>query len=532
MQKFKLRKLLSLLIASSSIILSNTFVYANVDINNIYTEDSDAYYILGHFYWDGDNNLTYEKGDLWTSPEPYVPNSLYSNNWDDIQVGAGDGPGSLGAYDGYGFEAVSAQWYQGNINSWGYFDGVNPKQDQFGRYRKPVIAKYVRTKSSPAVGKIENISNSVPNGTYKASDDLFWTRPDVPTHVTYKLQQPFISSYNIMLKDYPTASSFKFITGTDEGPSSSPVLSGNSLENISDIARNSVVHASFDRLFDMDGGIYKLSANVSSANGKSVDYSNVGTIRADGKAPTFNKCNMKLEEAQGRVAITLTNVRDLCGNDKETGSGIRTITGHVTPKDKGPFDITFQANGTKYVAYIPLSQLNALAEFDLDVICTDNVNNQSSRNFPDNVLGLKITDYQISDIVYPIQNYTYPLKIDKMPVEMKAGYNATFQCIVKGNPEKNLKVTATFTTDANMPASEIENTFAMTKKDKIGENLYLYECTLTTNMQLPLEALIYSKISAKQGNTTYDYNENNNWDGKSIIIKGHALDDMIIHRSH
>lgn len=65
-------------------------------------------------------------------------------------------------------------------------------------------------------------------------------------------------------------------------------------------------------------------------------------------------------------------------------------------------------------------------------------NNETNNTISINkkVLGLKVTDYRITDMVNPIKTYNYPIYIVGMPAEVKAGYNVTFRCNVKGKPNE------------------------------------------------------------------------------------------------
>lgn len=141
------------------------------------------------------------------------------------------------------------------------------------------------------------------------------------------------------------------------------------------------------------------------------------------------------------------------------------------------------------------------------------------------VLALKITNYRITEMVNPMQVYTYPIAYTDMPVNVKSGYNVTFRCDVKGKPDD---VYATIT-DTIGTSYDIHH---MNKVEQISPTEAVYEYVLTVPLDLPQGTIVSSEIIATKGSSAYNFNQKNSWDGKTLTIGGNAKEDIIIYRKY
>lgn len=155
---------------------------------------------------------------------------------------------------------------------------------------------------------------------------------------------------------------------------------------------------------------------------------------------------------------------------------------------------------------------------------TNEDNNEISTN--KRVLGLKVTDYRITDIIDPPQKYTYPIYTQSMPTNVNDGYNVTFRCNVKGHADEvyaELKDT-----------NGIDYGKQVMKKvrDIDSNNNAEYEYVFTVPLGTPKGTIIISKVYAKRNSTLYDYNLKEKWEGESLSIGGSAKQDIVIFRQY
>ena len=159
-----------------------------------------------------------------------------------------------------------------------------------------------------------------------------------------------------------------------------------------------------------------------------------------------------------------------------------------------------------------------------NLVYESNENNNTVTN-KKTILPLKVIDYRIIDIVYPLYEYTYPIQIIDMPIYTKAGYNVTLKCDVIGNPTEVY---------ANMSSSNGVDfgKFEMTKVNQIAPNRAEYEFTFAVPTDIPNDTIIYSEVFAKKDSASYDYNKREKWDGATLNIGGNALEDIVIYRKY
>ena len=151
--------------------------------------------------------------------------------------------------------------------------------------------------------------------------------------------------------------------------------------------------------------------------------------------------------------------------------------------------------------------------------------NNNILNTNKKVLGLKVTDYRITDMVNPPKKYTYPIYIKNMPVSVKAGYNVTLRADVQGKPDR-VYVQMTDNKGNN------HGTYEMKKVKDISNNKAEYEFIFTTPLDSEKGTIFISEVIATRNSSTYNYNKRENWNGDTLKIGGSALEDIIIFRKH
>ncbi|MDU1586961.1 MAG: CARDB domain-containing protein [Clostridium sp.] len=151
--------------------------------------------------------------------------------------------------------------------------------------------------------------------------------------------------------------------------------------------------------------------------------------------------------------------------------------------------------------------------------------NNNILNTNKKVLGLKVTDYRIMDMVNPPKKYTYPIYIKNMPVSVKAGYNVTLRADVQGKPDR-VYVKMTDNKGNN------HGTYEMKKVKDISNNKAEYEFIFTTPLDSEKGTIFISEVIATRNSSTYNYNKRENWNGDTLKIGGSALEDIIIFRKH
>lgn len=136
---------------------------------------------------------------------------------------------------------------------------------------------------------------------------------------------------------------------------------------------------------------------------------------------------------------------------------------------------------------------------------------------PINITALKLLNFRITniinhtDVLYP---YTKEMLINKL-IDYKTGYYVTFLIDSKGKPDS---------VDSKILIDGILNQNITLEKITSGDT-DVWQGKFYTNARLPEEKIISIMTSCSKGTIIYDYNLKENWDGKSLIIKGSALQD-------
>lgn len=148
------------------------------------------------------------------------------------------------------------------------------------------------------------------------------------------------------------------------------------------------------------------------------------------------------------------------------------------------------------------------------------VTRELQKNIPIDLIALKLIDFRITNIVNH-EHLTYPITKDMLQsslVEYKTGYYVTFQINAKGNPN---------TVQANVDIGDNGSTDSVVNLVKVGNSgtEEIFEGKFYTNARLPLNTVISLELIAKKNTTTYNYNTKEGWNGRTLIIKGTALED-------
>lgn len=148
-----------------------------------------------------------------------------------------------------------------------------------------------------------------------------------------------------------------------------------------------------------------------------------------------------------------------------------------------------------------------------------NVTREIKDNAPIDIVALKLINFRITSIVnhpYITFPYTKDMLISNL-IPYKTGYNVTFQIDSKGKPDNvygRIDVGNNGTIDQNITLTKVATG---DKETWLGK---FYTPTL-----LPSNTVISIKLDCEKGTTTYNYNEKEIWDGRSLVIKGSALQD-------
>lgn len=149
------------------------------------------------------------------------------------------------------------------------------------------------------------------------------------------------------------------------------------------------------------------------------------------------------------------------------------------------------------------------------------------QDVPIDITSLKLINFRITDIVnHP--HLTFPITKEMLEnnlVEYKTGYYVTFQINAKGKPTS---VKADIDIKDN---GTVDETVSMAKVGTAGQE-QIWEGRFYTNARLADNTVISIELEAKKGKNIYKYNDKENWDGRSLIIKGSALGDARINRTN
>ncbi len=135
------------------------------------------------------------------------------------------------------------------------------------------------------------------------------------------------------------------------------------------------------------------------------------------------------------------------------------------------------------------------------------------------IVALKLINFRITNIVnHPY--ITFPQTKDMLKTQLipyKAGYYVTFQIDSKGKPDNVYG-----RIDINNNGS-IDQVINMTKV--ITGDTETWQGRFYSSAHLPVNTIISIKLDCLKGSVTYNYNEKENWNGRSLIIDGSALQD-------
>lgn len=148
-----------------------------------------------------------------------------------------------------------------------------------------------------------------------------------------------------------------------------------------------------------------------------------------------------------------------------------------------------------------------------------NITREVQDNVPINIVALKLINFRITNIVnhphitFP---YTKDMLISKL-IPYKTGYYVTFRIDSKGKPDDvwgRVDVGNNGSIDQIISMSKVESGDTETWQGRFYTSAYL-----------PAGTVISIKLDCNKGITTYDYNLKENWDGRSLITNGSALQD-------
>lgn len=144
------------------------------------------------------------------------------------------------------------------------------------------------------------------------------------------------------------------------------------------------------------------------------------------------------------------------------------------------------------------------------------ITREITNSVPINITALRLMNFRITNIVNH-NDVTFPYTKDMLITNLinyKSGYYVTFLINSKGNPEH---VISDILTDGNL-----KQTLELTK---INSNPETWQGKFYTSAKEPIGTIIRIKTKATKGTTTYSYNEKENWNGDSLIVKQSALKD-------
>lgn len=213
-------------------------------------------------------------------------------------------------------------------------------------------------------------------------------------------------------------------------------------------------------------------------------------------------------------------------NNKVYYDGV--LNGQVNLSDMNKGEVkTFYQNFK--VPLLPDGIVEDIKAVRLDVDTTNSIkesneiNNIISRN--KKIIGLKVMDYRITDVVNPINSLTFPIYTNEMPLRVKAGYNVTFKVNVLGKPDKVYsKIKDSTGKDYGI--------FEMEKVKDIDSVRSEWTYTFAPNVDTPDNTIVITQIYADRNSFTYDYNLKESWNGHTLKIGGSAKDDIIIYRKY
>lgn len=206
------------------------------------------------------------------------------------------------------------------------------------------------------------------------------------------------------------------------------------------------------------------------------------------------------------------------------GNSIGTVT--INDMDKGEVKTFYKQYK---VPLLPDDIVETIKPIRLDVdinnkvIETDETNNSLSKN--KKIIGLKVTDYRITNSVNPITKLNYPIYTSEMPLKVKAGYNVTFKVNILGKPDR---VYSKIKDSRGKDYGIVE----MTKVKDIDSVRSEWTYTFAPHVDTVDDTMVITEIYAKRNTFTYDYNSKEGWNGNTLKIGGSAKEDIIIYRKY
>lgn len=148
-----------------------------------------------------------------------------------------------------------------------------------------------------------------------------------------------------------------------------------------------------------------------------------------------------------------------------------------------------------------------------------NITREIRDSVPIDIVALKLINFRITDIVNH-QHVTFPYTKDMLINQLipyKSGYYVTFKIDSKGKPD-NVYGRIDIGNNGNT-----EQVISLTKV--ASGDTETWQGRFYTSPYLSASTVISIKLDCSKGSTTYDYNLKENWNGRSLITNGSALQD-------
>ncbi len=148
-----------------------------------------------------------------------------------------------------------------------------------------------------------------------------------------------------------------------------------------------------------------------------------------------------------------------------------------------------------------------------------NITREIRDSVPIDIVALKLISFRITDIVNH-QHVTFPYTKDMLINQLipyKSGYYVTFKIDSKGKPD-NVYGRIDIGNNGNT-----EQVISLTKV--ASGDTETWQGRFYTSPYLSAGTVISIKLDCAKGSTIYDYNLKENWNGRSLITNGSALQD-------
>ncbi|MBA1336510.1 MAG: hypothetical protein HPY66_2945 [Firmicutes bacterium] len=134
--------------------------------------------------------------------------------------------------------------------------------------------------------------------------------------------------------------------------------------------------------------------------------------------------------------------------------------------------------------------------------------------------NLMLKDFAITDMVnHPW--HTFPIAKDDLPVDYKTGYYVTFRIDSLGNPDA---VRAEIRINGSL-----DKTVDMVPVGSSGP-YQIWQGRYYAGARTAVGSVITFILTADKGESTYDYNTREGWDGRALTVTGTALEDARVNR--